>query len=90
MTAENKTVGLVKWTTWLAGMGVNSSTGWRWRKEGKITPSVNIDGHWYLKSSEIEAFMSSAEAGEFAKHLGKPKSSKNSPVTSQPNKSKRP
>jgi len=56
----------VSYRKWLLRLGVSSTTGWRWVKNGWIQP-FNIAGRLYLTREEIERFESRANNGEFAK-----------------------
>jgi len=63
---------LIKYAEFLIKNGFSTTSGWRLRKKGFVNP-INIEGHWYIKQSEIKNFLNRASAGEFAKtsHLAK-------------------
>jgi len=58
---------LVSWDSWLRELGRTSTTGWRWRRNGWITP-LNICGRLYLTGEEIAKFTQRAAGGEFSRH----------------------
>jgi len=49
----------------LAGMGVDTITGWRWRNKGWLE-TVNICGRVYVTQAQIQSFIRRAERGEFS------------------------
>jgi predicted site-specific integrase-resolvase len=53
---------------WLTRSGKSRTTGWKWRKEGRIR-CVNIGGKLYITEEEIARFWKRATAGEFAKSM---------------------
>ena len=57
---------LVPWDDWLKSIGLDRSTGHRYRKAGLIA-ATNIFGRLYLTRDEIARFESRALAGEFAR-----------------------
>jgi hypothetical protein len=66
---------LVPWDNWLKEIGLDRSTGHRYRKEG-IIRAENVFGRLYLTREEIARFESRVCAGEFSrkfaiKRLGK-------------------
>ena len=65
---------LVSLNKFLEGLGVTSTTGWRWRKRG-LLPVINIYGRLYLTEETIADFHRRAVAGEFAKVSKPPVSS---------------
>ena len=59
---------LICLNNWLSGIGVTSTTGWRWRKKG-ILPTVNIYGRLYVTAETAANFVSRATAGECKRRL---------------------
>lgn len=57
---------LIAYRSWISEIGVSSTTGWRWIKNGWIHP-INIAGRLYVTGEEIENFRLRANAGEFAR-----------------------
>lgn len=72
MTVTATTPALVPYSRFLAEVGIDPSTGWRWRKQGMIE-TTNIYGRLYIAPEEISRFNSRAKAGEFAKEHKVPK-----------------
>ena len=65
----------------LQRIGVTRSTGYAWRKQGKLR-TVNISGKQYVPAKEIVAFNRRAEAGEFAKdHHAPPRAGQDAKAT---------
>ena len=56
---------LISLNKWLQGIGVTSTTGWRWRKKGLLR-TINIYGRLYISEEAITDFLRRANAGEFA------------------------
>lgn len=56
---------LQRYDKWLKSLPASSTTGWRWRREGRVK-TVNIAGRQYVTAAEIARFIARAEAGEFA------------------------
>jgi predicted site-specific integrase-resolvase len=63
--AANNESDLMSLRTWLDGLGVSDTTGWRWRKEGVIK-TVNIYGRQYVTRQARAEFLARAESGEFS------------------------
>jgi hypothetical protein len=82
MSDENfSLIGGIEFVYWLQQIGKSRTTGYVWRlpgaggQEPKIK-AVNIDGHLYVRSKEIERFWERAEAGEFSVELTVPRRTK--------------
>ena len=58
--------GLIPWGEFLRGNGLSITTGWRFKRQGYISP-LNISGRLYVRKSEAGKFLERASAGEFAK-----------------------
>ena len=56
---------LISLNTFLEGVGVSPTTGWRWRNRGILKPT-NIYGRLYISEEAIQEFYSRATSGEFA------------------------
>jgi hypothetical protein len=56
---------LQRFDAWLASIPASSTTGWRWRREGRVR-TVNIAGRQYITAAEVANFIRRAEAGEFS------------------------
>lgn len=63
--ASNGFSNLVPWDKWLKDIGLDRSTGYRYRKRGLLAV-VNVFGRLYITRDEILRFESRALAGEFA------------------------
>jgi hypothetical protein len=63
---SRRDAGGMEFVYWLRTIGLSRATGYRYRRDGKIV-TVNIEGHLFVLSSEIERFWVRAAAGEFAK-----------------------
>lgn len=59
---------IVALTKWCAEIGISDTTGWRWRRDGKINP-LSIGGKLYLTAEDVAQFTARAKAGEFAGKL---------------------
>jgi hypothetical protein len=57
---------ILSYRKFLAETGVSNTTGWRWAKQGWISP-FNIAGRLYVTREQIAAFRTRAANGEFAK-----------------------
>ena len=64
--------GPVALNLWLAKIGVEPITGWRWEKKGLIR-TINICGRKYITQAAIKEFNTRAERGDFAKELKVPR-----------------
>ena len=63
--SASTTVGnLVSFDAWLAALDKTRTTGWRWRKTGKVE-TVNVFGKLYITRDEIFRFEQKALAGDF-------------------------
>lgn len=69
---SNNNGNLVALNSWLASLGVQPITVWRWRRKGWL-PTVNISGRVYVTREAIADFERRAAAGEFAKPHMAPK-----------------
>jgi hypothetical protein len=56
---------LVPFETWLTSLGLDRSTGYRYRQRGILT-TVNIFGRLYITRDEIARFKKRALPGEFS------------------------
>jgi hypothetical protein len=65
MNNDNSKCGMRSFEKFLAQVGRDAVTGWRWRKKGLIQ-TVNVFGRLYVTDSEAERFIRRAESGEFA------------------------
>jgi|GEM_PF-1263098 len=66
ITEPNPASNLVAINAWLASLGVQPVTAWRWRRKGWIA-TVNVAGRVYVSRDAIAEFERRAAAGEFAK-----------------------
>lgn len=62
---------LVTLNSWLASLGVQPVTAWRWRRKGWL-PTINICGRVYVSRDTIAEFERRAAAGDFAKEHPSP------------------
>lgn len=58
--------GGMEYCLWLGKVGLSQSTGYRYRRDGKVI-TVNIEGREFIETPEITRFWKRAKAGEFAK-----------------------
>lgn len=58
--------GGMEYCLWLGKVGFSPSTGYRYRRDGKVD-TVNIQGREFILTEEIARFWERAKAGEFAK-----------------------
>lgn len=72
---ELQIAGGMAWDKWLNLIGRKPTTGWIWRKEGRIE-TCNIDGKLFVRAEAIAKFWERAQKGEFAKKPAVPKRSK--------------
>ena len=66
-TAEHVS-NLVPWDDWLKAIGLDRSTGHRYRKAG-IIRAENVFGRLYLTREEIARFEARVRAGEFSRKI---------------------
>ena len=64
----NSASNLVPWDEWLRGMGLDKSTGFRYRQRGLLSV-CNIFGRIYITRAEIANFEARVLAGDFAKQV---------------------
>jgi hypothetical protein len=57
----------------LKRMGISTTTGWRWRKEGWLK-ATNIAGRHYIRAEDLRQFNERAKNGDFSKKIEKLKS----------------
>lgn len=63
-------------TSFVAQMGINVITAWRWRKAG-ILKTINLCGRQYVASEDLAEFNRRAKAGEFSRlHKTPPRKSR--------------
>ena len=62
-------------STFVAQMGINVITAWRWRKDGKLK-TVNICGRQYVRSEDMAEFNRRVASGEFAREHKTPRNSR--------------
>ena len=66
VASSNGTSGnLIALNIWLASLGVQPITAWRWRRKGWLS-TVNICGRVYVSRDTIADFERRAASGEFA------------------------
>lgn len=63
---QTRSPALVALKRWEEGIGVTSTTTWRWRRAGWIK-TINIQGRVYVSEEAIAEFRRRAEAGDFSK-----------------------
>lgn len=87
ITTPNNTPGaLMRFEAWLKTVPASTTTGWRWRREGKIK-TLNVSGRQYVTAAAVQEFISRAEAGEFAEeHITPTRTGRGSRKTRRDNK----
>jgi hypothetical protein len=58
--------GGMEFALWLAKLGLSRPTGYRYRRDGKVT-THNVEGREFILTGEIHRFWTRVRAGEFAK-----------------------
>ena len=67
--------GIISLKKWMALVGIEATTAWRWRKAGWLD-TVNIAGRPYVTSEGVSRFKARVSTGEFAKVHPCPKRAK--------------
>jgi len=62
---------LIPWPHFLRENGLSVTTGWRFKKQGFLSP-INITGRLYIRRSDAEKFLDRATAGDFARPIRAP------------------
>jgi len=64
--SNKASAGVTAFSAWLKQVGRSDTTGWRWVRDGWLTP-LNISGKLYLTAQDIAQFEARARNGEFRK-----------------------